>query len=280
MGPLLNHQHIITHFKFSLQMIVTKSMHICGLSRLSRNVITASQLSETGRQNKNRVRSNAGSGNAGRETIRNGDLEIVINPEQLNQRTHHGDSTHTTFESLNIRSDVITGLESDGVGQPTLMQTQGIPMVMEGKNVFCAGQTGSGKTYVYVAPIVNAIQDKSDQGYVRRLSRPTALVVTPSRLLTAQILRVFQKMTPFVPIRSLGVIGQNQKAWTRGYSRGLVDVVVATPGLLLKFHHRENVIFSDLRYLVLDEADTLMDENFREATERILELCKVQDYHP
>jgi len=277
MGQIKN---IKLHIVADIKMLITKAMSTCGIQRHSRKILLLPSclLSESRRPN--RVYPNS-TGHPVKfkhvkETITKGSQEIVINPACVNQRTHHGDDLQT-FDSLNLRSDVIAALESDGIGEPTLIQTMGIPMIMEGKNMFFASQTGSGKTHMFVAPILDRILERSEQGCIGRLGRPTALVVTPNRELADQILRLFKLMSHYVPIRSLGIIGQNQRFWTRGYSRGLVDVVVATPGLLLKFQSRENIIFSDLHYLILDEADTLMDDSFREATERILELCRVTE---
>merc|ERR1712013_88306 len=274
MGQIKNIKlHIVTDIK------MLTSQYIRGLSRLSRKasppkggVITnppwKSQREAPPHTQKKKLTEV--------QTISKGSEEIVVSRKQTRtQTTHHRYDNTTTFTMLNLREDVINGLESDGVGQPTVVQTLGIPMIMEGKNVFCAAQTGSGKTYTYIAPLLNAIKDKSEEGYMGRLQRPKAVIVAPTRELAAQILRVVKAMGVHAPVRSLGVIGQNQRSWSRGYARGLVDVVVATPGLLLKYHARENIIFSDLMYLVLDEADTLMDENFKEATERIIELCRL-----
>lgn len=208
-----------------------------------------------------------------KSSISHGSREIVVDQRKLKQPVHHEINSSHTFDSLQLRNDVQKGLDSLGVSVPTIIQIQGIPLVLEGKNVFCAAQTGSGKTLVYAAPIVSMLRDSVEEGFIGRLSRPSALILAPSRELAEQILRVFKSFSSAAPFRSLGLIGQRQKKWKREYLKGLVDVVVATPDIIVKYHQRGHINFSDLKYLVFDEADTLFDENFRETTKSILNMC-------
>merc|ERR1712013_542758 len=182
MGQIKNIKlHIVTDIK------MLTSQYIRGLSRLSRKVSPPKgrvitnppwkpQREAPPHTQKKKLTENQV------QTISKGSEEIVVSRKQTRtQTTHHGCDNTTTFTMLNLREDVINGLESDGVGQPTVVQTLGIPMIMEGKNVFCAAQTGSGKTYTYIAPLLNAIKDKSEEGYMGRLQRPKAVIVAPTR---------------------------------------------------------------------------------------------------
>ncbi|XP_066934354.1 uncharacterized protein [Clytia hemisphaerica] len=208
------------------------------------------------------------------DRISKGDKNIVFSSTKNQNKIHHSEKDLRTFETLNLRSDVIQGLGSLEVVNPTIIQMLSIPMINNRKNIFCAAQTGSGKTLVYAAPIISHLKNNSDDGFINRLSRPRALVVAPSRELASQILKIFKSISHHAPIRSLGLIGQHQKKWTRDYLKGIVDVVVGTPNTILKYHQRGRLLLSDLQYLVIDEADTMMDENFRKVTTEILQSCQ------
>lgn len=209
------------------------------------------------------------------DKISKGDKEITFGKQGEIEKVHHGESN--TFESLNLREDVLKAMENMGVTNPTIIQMLCIPMIINKKNVFCAAQTGSGKTLVYAASIISKIKDESDDGFIKRLSRPRALIIAPSRELAMQILKVFKTMSHLAPIQSLGLIGQKQKKWTRDYLKGTVDVIVGTPNTVLKYHKTGRLLLSDLRYIVFDEADTLMDDNFREVTNSLLDSCEFSD---
>jgi len=203
-----------------------------------------------------------------------GEKEIVITPTKKTFHTHHDEKSISTFHSFHIRNDVLDGLDKMSIAHPTIIQILGIPHVLNGKNVFCAAQTGSGKTLVYTVPIINSLRQQFDDGYIGRLSRPRALIIAPARELASQILKNFKAFTYTSPFRSVGLIGQKQKKWTRDYLKGVVDVVIGTPNTILKYHKRGHLLLSDLQYLVVDEADTLMDESFQENTNAILQLCQ------
>ncbi|XP_065661308.1 uncharacterized protein LOC100205532 isoform X3 [Hydra vulgaris] len=195
--------------------------------------------------------------------------EVVIKAKNIN--VHHGNN-QSTFSTLNLQSDLLDGLQNMHIAQPTIIQMLGIPLVLQEKNVFCAAQTGSGKTLVYVTPIIQKLGNEVEAGYIGRLSRPRVLVLSPTRELSSQILRVFKHFSHYCRFRSIGVIGQNQKKWAKDYVKGLVDVVVGTPSTILKWNQKGLLSFSDVRYVVFDEADTLMDDNFRNTTSEFLKL--------
>lgn len=212
------------------------------------------------------------------DAISKGDREIVIGSSNTHESVHHS-ADASTFENLKLRTDVSQGLECLKITQPTIIQMLTIPLIMEEKNIFCAAQTGSGKTVVFAAPIIHKLKNQVDEGFVKRLSRPRALVIAPARELALQILSVFKSLSHFAPFRSVGLIGQKQKKWTRDYMKGAVDIVVGTPSTVLKYQQKGLLNLADLQYLVLDEADTLMDDNFFESTDAILNLCHFHERH-
>lgn len=159
------------------------------------------------------------------------------------------------FDELSLHADLLRAVESLGWVDPTPIQSQAIPVILEGRDVLGAAQTGSGKTAAFSLPILNHLAENPRSG-------PRVLVLVPTRELAVQVTETFENLSRFTKFKVVAIVGgvgydQQRRAVADG-----VDVVVATPGRLLD--HLENRAFTLARvdHLVLDEADRMLDMGF------------------
>ncbi|KAM4017326.1 putative ATP-dependent RNA helicase DDX28 [Anomaloglossus baeobatrachus] len=180
--------------------------------------------------------------------------------------------TEETFLSLGLDPRVVSALETLHITAPSWIQRQGIPALLQGRNVLCASETGSGKTLLYVLPIVHRLLAEDGEGS----PDPRSLIVVPSRELGQQVTSVAQSVCA-----QLGLIvrfvggGRGRKAIEQPLRFGPLDILVATPGALLKALKWDKVNLSALHFVVLDEADTLFDETFCELIDGILTRAQI-----
>jgi len=167
-----------------------------------------------------------------------------------------------TFESLGIDKKILEVLKRAGFEKPTPIQRECIPAIAQGKDIIAQPETGSGKTLAFAIPIMEKIeQGKGIQ----------ALIVTPTRELANQIHREFLKLTIYkmASIRAIygGVPMEPQVMGLRN-----ADVVVGTPGRILDHVNRRTVNFAHVRFLVIDEADRMLDMGFIDDVEKIVNI--------
>ncbi len=162
------------------------------------------------------------------------------------------------FNALGLSDPLVQGILATGYTTPTDIQSQAIPIAVDGHDIIGCAQTGTGKTAAFVLPILNRIGH--EKGTHRRGIK--ALILTPTRELAVQIEESILAYSRFLKLRTLAIYGgvsiENQlKALRRG-----VDIVVATPGRLLDHMQRGSVGFEAIEVLVLDEADRMLDMGF------------------
>jgi len=167
------------------------------------------------------------------------------------------------FASLKLHPTLLQGVEALGFAQPTPIQTESIPYALDGRDLLACAATGSGKTAAFLLPILHRIVELP-RGKTR------ALVVAPTRELALQIVEEARALARFTDVTAAAVfggvkIGPQEKAFRRG-----VDILVATPGRLLDHFQYDYATLSDLEYLVLDEADRMLDMGFLPDIRRIL----------
>jgi ATP-dependent RNA helicase RhlE len=167
------------------------------------------------------------------------------------------------FTSLHLHADLLKGIRELGFTRPTPVQVEAIPPVMAGHDLVACAQTGSGKTAAFLLPILHRLMDKP-----RRTTR--ALVLTPTRELAAQILEDFNALSVHTPLTGAAVYGGVSMGPQEHAFRAGVDVMIATPGRLLDHATRTYAKLSGLQYLVLDEADRMLDMGFLPDIKRIL----------
>ncbi|KAK3745678.1 hypothetical protein QZH41_019006, partial [Actinostola sp. cb2023] len=187
----------------------------------------------------------------------------------------------SSFEALGLRHDVLKALDAMHVTQPTVIQMVTIPKILQRNHVLSAAQTGTGKTLAYLAPLVHHLREEEEKhGIIARLNRPRACVVVPARELAMQVLKVAKSLSHHAKFRSVGVIGGRKQKWIREDLKNPVDLIVTTPGTLLKYRQKDRLFFTDLTHLVIDEADTMFDSSFKKLTLEILHTIHVRESKP
>jgi len=166
-----------------------------------------------------------------------------------------------TFKDLRIVEPILKALKAKGYTNPTPIQQQAIPILLQGKDLLGCAQTGTGKTAAFAIPILQHIfLDSKHQNKKQR--RIKALVVTPTRELAIQIAENFTEYAKHTGIRNTVIFGGvKQGAQTRILRQG-VDILVATPGRLLDLMNQGFITLKHIEYLVLDEADHMLDMGF------------------
>ncbi len=175
----------------------------------------------------------------------------------------------TSFNDLGLSSQLLKSIAALGYETPTPIQIQAIPVALDGEDVLGLAQTGTGKTAAFGLPLVNHLLLDREKPRPRSTR---ALILSPTRELVNQIadnLADFAKGAPIRVTRVVGgaSIGRQARALERG-----VDILVATPGRLLDLVERRDVSLGDARFLVLDEADQMLDLGFIHALRRIEKL--------
>ena len=173
-----------------------------------------------------------------------------------------------TFKDLALEPPILKALEKQGYTQPTPIQEQAIPILLKGHDLLGVAQTGTGKTAAFGIPILNhLIKDrKSEQGQ-RKIK---ALVVSPTRELAIQIAENFTAYSQFTNLRNTVIFGGVKQAKQVASLRQGVDILVATPGRLLDLMSQRFISFRDLKYVVLDEADQMLDMGFVNDVKKII----------
>lgn len=168
------------------------------------------------------------------------------------------------FEELGLSEEVMAALAEMGISVPTEIQTVGIPAVLaETRSVVLGSHTGSGKTLAYLLPLVQLLRrDETLYGMLMKPRRPRAVVLCPTRELCEQVFRVAKSISHHARFRSTMVSGGTRLRPQEDSLNVPVDMVVGTPGRVLQHIEEGNIVYGDIKYLVLDEADTMFDRGF------------------
>ena len=175
-----------------------------------------------------------------------------------------------TFNDLHLIKNIQQALTEEGYENPTPIQEQAIPIILEGTDLVGCAQTGTGKTAAFAIPILNYLHKLS--GSSGKQKRIRTLVVTPTRELAIQIDESFNTYGKYTNIRSMVVFGGvNQASQVEQLKKG-VDILIATPGRLLDLHKQGFIRLDSLHFLVLDEADQMLDMGFINDVKKIVKL--------
>ena len=175
-----------------------------------------------------------------------------------------------TFNDLHLIKNIQQALTEEGYENPTPIQEQAIPIILEGTDLVGCAQTGTGKTAAFAIPILNYLHKLS--GSSGKQKRIRTLVVTPTRELAIQIDESFNTYGKYTNIRSMVVFGGvNQASQVEQLKKG-VDILIATPGRLLDLHKQGFISLDALHFLVLDEADQMLDMGFINDVKKIVKL--------
>src|SRR5579862_8004457 len=167
------------------------------------------------------------------------------------------------FTALKLHPTLLTGLHDLGFRRPTPIQAEAIPPALEGRDLLACAMTGSGKTAAFLLPILHKLI-----GRPRGTTR--ALVLTPTRELAAQILEDLNDLSVHTPLSAAAIFGGVGMGPQEHAFRSGVDVIVGTPGRLLDHFRAPYAKLAGLNFLVLDEADRMLDMGFLPDIRRIL----------
>jgi superfamily II DNA/RNA helicase len=171
------------------------------------------------------------------------------------------------FSDLGLGPDVLKAVEETGYTQPTPIQEQAIPLVLQGRDILGCAQTGTGKTASFTLPMIDILASGR-----ARARMPRSLILEPTRELAAQVAENFETYGKFNKLNmALLIGGEAFSDQVRKLDRG-VDVLIATPGRMMDLFDRGNILLSDIKVFVIDEADRMLDMGFIPDIERIVSL--------
>jgi len=157
---------------------------------------------------------------------------------------------------------------------PTEIQTEALPRLLNGQSMAGVAQTGSGKTLAYVLPILHLVKSlELAKDGVEDEATPRALVVVPSRDLGEQVAKVFKTFTHKTRVRVRTLLGGMPSEVSRRNVHGAFEVLVATPGRITQFMDRRLINLRDVRFVVIDEADQMLDDGFLKEAQKIVHAC-------
>ena len=171
----------------------------------------------------------------------------------------------TSFSDLGLKPEILRTLEELGYTEPTAVQEQAIPELLAGHDVIGQAQTGTGKTAAFGLPLLQYLDAESQE--------TQAIVLTPTRELCIQVTQALRAYAEHLDIEVVAVFGGAPIATQQSRLRRGAHVVVATVGRMMDLISRRSLVLTSARYVVLDEADEMLDLGFIEDVERILRMC-------
>jgi len=173
------------------------------------------------------------------------------------------------FTELGLNESLLKAVKEQGYTEPTPIQAQAIPLVIEGRDVLAAAQTGTGKTAGFTLPLLERLSQSKPQMKKKQIR---VLVLTPTRELAAQVadsIATYGKYMSYKSMVIFGGVGINPQF--AAIKKG-VDIVIATPGRLLDIANQDGIDFSAVECLVLDEADRMLDMGFIHDIKKLMAL--------
>ena len=173
-----------------------------------------------------------------------------------------------TFDEFGFEYEIMDGLDAMNFQEATPIQEKAIPVIMDGSDLIACAQTGTGKTAAFILPLMNELLISGNEQ-----NKVKAVIITPTRELAQQIDLQFEGFSYFAPISTVAVSGGGDGASWEQQKRGLTlgaDVIIATPGRLISHLKISNIDFSGVEYLILDEADRMLDMGFYDD---IMDIC-------
>ncbi|NJX14645.1 DEAD/DEAH box helicase [Tamlana crocina] len=176
-----------------------------------------------------------------------------------------------SFKDLQLNKSLLRAVAEAGYDNPTKVQEQTIPLVLEQKDLVVSAQTGTGKTAAFALPILQLLfnQQDSEKGG----KKIKALIVSPTRELAIQIENNFKTYSTYTNLRTTVVFGGASIEPQKDILKKGVDILIATPGRLLDLHKQDIVNLDFVEILVLDEADLMLDMGFIDDVRKIERLC-------
>jgi len=173
-----------------------------------------------------------------------------------------------TFKDLGLSDNILKAVTEKGYTKPSVIQEKAIPLILKGKDLLASAQTGTGKTAGFTLPMLQLLAETKHPKY-----RPIrALILTPTRELAAQIYDNIIVYSKYLNIKTAVIFGGVKPASQIATIKQGVDILVATPGRLLDLENQRKLSLSRVDFLVLDEADRMLDMGFQRDINKILAL--------
>ncbi|MEL6558437.1 MAG: DEAD/DEAH box helicase [Bacteroidota bacterium] len=170
-----------------------------------------------------------------------------------------------TFDSLNLNKQLLNAIGDLSLENPTVIQERAFSVIMSGVDVVGIAQTGTGKTFAYLLPCLN-------QWKFTKEKAPTILILVPTRELVAQVIKNVEQLTAYMSVRVGGAYGgTNIKTQIAMLTEGL-DILVATPGRLLDLIFNGSLKVKNIKKLIIDEVDEMLNLGFRDQLTKVLDL--------
>src|SRR4051794_15307849 len=170
----------------------------------------------------------------------------------------------TAFRDLGLSAEILSALDELGYTEPTAIQEQAIPKLLAGHDVIGQAQTGTGKTAAFGLPLLQYLDPDSEDAQ--------ALVLTPTRELCIQVTQALRAYAEHIPVEVIAIFGGQAVRTQQSRLHGRAQVVVSTVGRTLDLLNRGSLDLASARYVVLDEADEMLDLGFIDDVERILRI--------
>uniref|UniRef100_A0A0N5BWD0 RNA helicase n=1 Tax=Strongyloides papillosus TaxID=174720 RepID=A0A0N5BWD0_STREA len=172
-----------------------------------------------------------------------------------------------SWEECNLNDKLLSNILKAGYVKPRKIQSVVIPYIMQGIDVKVHSENGTGKTVAYLVPIINSMLKN---GFTRQKTSPHALIIAPVRELAVQIFDQARKLCFGIEIFCNRLYGQTNINYSKRCLNEGCDILICTPGRLRDFVEREILILKNVKYLVYDEADRLLEHNFNEDMKHVI----------
>ncbi len=180
----------------------------------------------------------------------------------------------SSFTDFNLLPSLQASLVEKNFITPTEIQNRAIPPLLKGGSVIGVAETGSGKTLAYALPVLHLLKTLENEGKAVSVeAQPRAAVIVPTRELGEQVSKVFKPFTHTTRLRVRTVLGGTSFDVAKRNVSGAFEVLVATPGRLVQLLDRKLINLSDVRILIFDEADQMLDQGFLEDASHIVGVC-------
>jgi len=177
----------------------------------------------------------------------------------------------SSFRAFELIPTIQSSLKKQGFTTPTEIQERSLPVLLRGDSVVGVAETGSGKTLAYALPVLQKMKQLEEAGEaVSEPGRPRGVILVPTSDLGEQVAKVFKTFTHDTRLRVRTALGGSGMAITRRNVAGPFEILLATPGRMEQLMQQKLLSLHDVRFLVLDEADQILDQGFLPAVTRIL----------
>jgi superfamily II DNA/RNA helicase len=172
-----------------------------------------------------------------------------------------------TFDDLGLGSEVLQAVTESGYSTPTAIQEKAIPYVLMGRDILGCAQTGTGKTASFTLPMIDILAEGRAKARM-----PRSVILAPTRELASQVADSFERYGKYHKLSQALLIGGESMAEQEAKLNRGVDVLIATPGRMIDLYERGKILLADVKILVIDEADRMLDMGFIPDVERIVSL--------